>query len=57
MDELLYERVKQLKEIDDRLTMINVRHSKKCAAWAELNQLRYDLADMIRKAEEEHAAF
>ena len=58
-DSLLAARVKQLKEIEDAVTLIVrdlfVGEPKKARAKAE--QLRNDIADMIRVAEEEHKAF
>ncbi len=55
MDELLYDRVKQLKEIDERLRlMLNIKPD---IMHASIRDLRNDLALMIQRAEEEHAAF
>jgi hypothetical protein len=57
-DELLFERVKQLREIDDRLERIFRTGGEMSAKVAhELIVLRRDVADMIRQAEAEHAAF
>lgn len=55
MDELLFDRVKQLKEIDDHLGRIARMPSDKMRL--ALEYLRYDLALMIAKAEQEHAGF
>jgi predicted nucleic acid-binding OB-fold protein len=57
VDELLDSRVKQLKEIDDRLHRIQKRISSSDFPWGAIESLRYDIADMIRVAEEEYAAF
>lgn len=62
MDELLAERVKQLREIDDRLERISKRLSRSAALIAQdaehdVQQLRNDLAAMILEAERQHAEF
>ncbi len=55
MDELLYDRVKQLKEIDERLRqMLTIKPDQLHKA---IRDLRNDVAVMIERAEEEHAAF
>lgn len=64
MDELLAERVKQLREIDDDLLRI-VKYfagtprkgDKLLWTLGELRTLRNRLADMIREAERQHAEF
>jgi hypothetical protein len=56
MDELLYSRVKQLKEIEDRLDAIQ-RKSKVGSVTDDVCQLRFDVIDMIAVAEQEHADF
>lgn len=60
MDELLHDRVKQLKEIDDRLErLIKLKPTadKLLRIVTGLNSLRLELALMIAKAEQEHADF
>jgi len=60
VDELLYDRVKQLKEIDDRLERIELRHglSENTPIGADdLHNLRLDIALMIQKAEQDHTDF
>ena len=56
MDELLMNRVKQLKEIEERLDRIeavcNSNHICKL-----LNELRRDVYIMVTNAEQEHADF
>jgi hypothetical protein len=60
MDELLYDRVKQLKEIDERVERI-LKTPNGLWDWestkAALNNLRLDLQTMIQQAEADHAAF
>ena len=59
-DELLYERVKQLKEIDERLERMLTTPN---GIWdwdstkVAITRLRHDLTAMILKAEAEHDAF
>lgn len=60
MDELLDERVKQLKDIDERIRGILATPN---GLWdwdtvkISLNNLRLDLGLWIKRAEEEYAAF
>jgi len=55
MDELLHERLEQLKEIDERLERMLTTPN---GLWGiKITNLRNDLALMIRKAQEEYAAF
>jgi hypothetical protein len=58
-DELLFDRVNQLKAIDDRLERIiaKVGDIPPDMTRMSLSCLRDELATMIRVAEEEHAAF
>lgn len=58
MDELLFERVTQLEEIDESLERILKTPNGNCDAttWA-IGRLRLDIALMIRNAKEEYAAF
>ena len=60
MDELLYDRVKQLKEIDERVERI-LKTPNGLWDWestkAALGNLRLDLQTMIQQAEADHAAF
>jgi hypothetical protein len=57
-DELLFDRVKQLKEIQERLSdAIRIRGRLPNTAWDNLITLNNDLAWMILQAETEHAAF
>ena len=56
MDELLYSRVKQLKEIEDRLYDLAKKLPHQ-SVMLDLYQLRCDLRDMIAAAEREHAEF
>lgn len=55
MDELLFERVKQLREIDDRLERMLL--VKPDILHRAIRDLRNDLALMIQHAEVEHAKF
>ncbi len=61
MDELLFERVTQLEEIDERLERI--LNPPPGSLWdstflvRSITDLRQDIALMIRNAKEEHAAF
>jgi len=55
MDELLHDRVQQLKEIQDRIDRLNGM-TPECIV-RELAVLRWDLAAMIRAAEDEYEAF
>lgn len=59
MDELLQARVKQLKEIDERLQTILRRgiHDSPWKIIESLRDLRVEITDMIRVAEAEHDAF
>ena len=59
MDELLASRVKQLREIEDRLSALLVFRPDwdKAFATKAITALRNDIADMIRVAEAEHDAF
>lgn len=59
MDELLMSRVKQLKEIEERLERLALvfADNDEFAVQAVLHQLRLDVQDMVRKAEAEHEAF
>lgn len=60
MDELLWERVKQLQEIDDRLERMLATPN---GLWdwdstrAAITNLRNEIAVMILNAKSEHAAF
>ena len=56
-DELLAARVAQLKEIEYRLYEITNKYQLYYGAEAMVLRLRMDIADMIRIAEAEHAAF
>lgn len=60
MDELLFERVEQLKEIDDRLERI-LGTSNGLWDWDStrlaITNLRNELAVMIEKVKAEHTAF
>lgn len=55
MDELLFERIEQLKEIDERLERMLLLNSD--FLHKAIRDLRNDLALMIRTAQEGHAAF
>ena len=55
-DELLAARVVQLREIDERLEAI-YRKAILYDVTGEIRRLRNDIADMIRRAEAESAAF
>lgn len=55
MDEFLYDRIKQLKDIDDRLHMMQV--AKPAAIPEAIRALRSDLVLMIQAAEDAYAAF
>lgn len=58
MDELLHERVEQLKLIDGRLhDMLRNGIDDPFKAVKDLRAIRTELADMIRRAEEAYAAF
>lgn len=58
MDELLAERVKQLKLIDERLyAMLRRGIDDPFKAVADIRAIRNELADMIREAERQHAEF
>jgi hypothetical protein len=61
VDELLYDRVKQLKEIDDRLERIELRQGRSIGKHPigadDLHNLRLDIALMIQKAEQDHTDF
>lgn len=56
MDELLMDRVKQLKEIEERIDRIEiVCNSNRIRTL--LNELRRDVKTMVAVAEQEHAEF
>lgn len=57
MDELLFSRVKQLREIDERLERIERKVYDGKFPHADVVQLRRDVQDMISTAEAEHEAF
>ncbi len=59
MDELLFDRVKQLREIDDRLERLTAPPIANTVERLIIHiaDLRRDLALMIQHAEEAHAAF
>ena len=56
MDELLHNRVKQLKEIEDILERME-KKSILYSVTADLRSLRADLFMMIQQAEQEHDDF
>lgn len=57
MDELLYSRIKQLKTVDEEVERSLATSRSEADLRRALGLLRYQLADMIRAAEAEHAAF
>jgi hypothetical protein len=62
VDELLYDRVKQLKELDNRLERIEKMvggfgYANVAPIAKALGSLRLDLALMIQQAEQAHADF
>jgi hypothetical protein len=57
VDELLFERVKQLRAIDERLDDAQKLMNKDIMPKTVIFGLRNDLADMIREAERQHAEF
>lgn len=57
MDELLMDRVNQLKQIEERLERIRQKVYDGLFPHEDLVQLRWDVRDMIRKAEADYAAF
>jgi hypothetical protein len=59
MDELLWERVKQLREISDALRDVwtAFQNGDQRDMWSSLVAFRYDLDRMIAAAEAEHEAF
>jgi hypothetical protein len=62
VDELLYERVKQLKDIEERLERIILTDWPDPAVRAhamqqQMIQLRRDVLDMVAEAERQHAEF
>ena len=59
MDEFLLDRVKELKLIDDQLNGLQrfLVNEKIILAKRELELIRQDVADRIRKAEAAYAAF
>ena len=58
MDELLQARVKQLREIDDRLDRIDMKGDYDGGkTFKAIQDLRNDITMMIQQAEAEHAAF
>lgn len=57
-DELLAARVKQLRDIDDLLERLEAAIKGGCVInLAEIQNVRFQLSNMIRVAEAEHAAF
>ena len=60
MDELLFDRVSQLKAIEERIERIEQlarNGGARVTAIKMLNELRRDVYIMVAKAEQEHAEF